>query len=70
MVCLFGAPAARRFKYMAPRKKWGASNAPPNKSRVNPAAAALGLRATRQPLGGGLKLPPLLLRRYRRNAKR
>ena len=31
----------------------------------------LGLRATRQPLGGGgIKLPPLLLRRYRRNAKR
>ena len=31
----------------------------------------LGLRATRQPLGGGgIKLPPLLLRPYRRNAKR
>ena len=34
----------------------------------------LGLRATHQPLGvggwGGIKLPPLLLRRYRRNAKR
>ena len=31
----------------------------------------LGLRATRQPLGGHkVAPPPLLLRRYRRNAKR